>query len=101
MLPLSIVRVALLAFGILALLGATVLFGFLVRQPIRAWMRLSDRVTGAPVRLPRALGVLLHNEPLLRAWQGLWGLVFLGLWWYLGTPGGVARWAALASQAPR
>lgn len=101
MLPLSILRVALLAFGMFALLGATVLFGGLVRPPIRAWIRLSERVTGAPVRLPRALGVLIHSEPLLRAWQGSWALAFLRLWWCLGAPSGVARWAALASQAPR
>jgi hypothetical protein len=94
---LIVVRWGLLALGIAALLATTVLYGVLVRRPLNAWLRLAERSTGAPVRLPRPLGVVLDSEALLRAWHGLWAVLFLALWWYLGTASGAAHWAALTS----
>ena len=101
MLSLVALRYILLAFGILGLLAATVLFDLLVRRPIRAWLRLNERLAGRANPVPRPFAIMLNSEPLLRAWQGLCAVVLLVLWWYLGTPDGVAWWAALASGAPR
>lgn len=101
MLSLFALRCILLAFGVLGLLAATVLFEVLVRRPIRAWLRLNERLAGRANRVPRPLAIMLDSEPLLRAWQGLCAVVLLVLWWYLGTAGGVAWWASLAAQAPR
>jgi len=74
-----------------------VLFEPLIGRPLRAWLRFNERLTGAPVRLSGPLA-LFGNDRLLRLWQGIWGVVFLVGWWYLGTPGGIARWAGLAPK---
>lgn len=95
---LTVVRAILLLFGVFAFLGATVLFDLLVRRPWRAYLRLAERMTGKPVVIPGRLGVFLDSEPLMRAWNGVWAVVFLALWWYLGTAAGAARFAALFSQ---
>jgi len=99
--PLSLLRWLLFAFGVVGLLAATLFYDPMVRRPIRAWLQLNERLAGKPVRLPRPLGFMLQREPLHRAWQAVWAVVFLAVWWYLGTAAGAARWAALASQTPR
>jgi hypothetical protein len=89
----AIVRWLLLANGVLALLGATVLYGPARRRVLDPWLRLNERVAGRPLDPP------MFRERPVRLWWLLMGALMLAAWWYLGTPDGAT--AAARLLAPR
>jgi hypothetical protein len=88
--PLSLVRWVLLAIAVLVLLSSTILYDRIMAPPIR-------RLAAAYEQRGNPLPAFVFAEWFVRAWNVLNGLVLLALWWYLGTPGGVAMWANLTS----
>lgn len=87
---LPMVRWVLLAITAFQLLIGTVLYDRVQAPLIRRFEAFAER-SGKPVP------ALLIGEWFLRAWAIFGGVVLLALWWYLGTPGGVAMWGNLTS----
>jgi hypothetical protein len=79
----GIIRWVLLASALLNILQATLLFDFFERRVFQPWFSLSERVGG---RVPE----VMRDKRMHRIWPILMAVVFLGLWWYLGTADGVA-----------
>ena len=88
-----------LAFGILAFLTATILDGVMMRLFIAPWLRMNERMTGGPVKLPRFLAAMLQQRWMRSAYHLAVAAVLLAGWWYLGTPDGAQR-AAFAMRTP-
>ena len=78
-----IVRYALLGSAILSLLQATLLFHAFQRRVFQPWFAMSERM-GRPVP------PIMRDERLHRAWPLLMTAVLTGMWWYTGTPAGIA-----------
>jgi hypothetical protein len=81
----------LLGFSILAFLTATILDGVMMRLFIAPWLRMNERMTGGPVRLPRFLAVMIERRWMRSAYHLVFAAVLLAGWWYLGTPDGAQR----------
>ena len=84
---LPIIRVILLIAALTAVLQATVLNGWIQRTVFDRWVALGARL-GQPVPTRP-----FPDPRLARAFPLFMALVFLALWWYLGTADGVS-WAA-------
>jgi hypothetical protein len=83
----TVARWIFIANGVIALLGATVLYRAVRTRFIDPWLRFGARATGQP--MPTELPAMLR-EPFVRTWLFLMGIVMLGAGWYLGTPTGEA-----------
>jgi hypothetical protein len=68
---------------VINVLQATVLFNFFQRRVFEPWYALSERKGG---RVP----AIMRDERMHRFWPLLVAIVFVALWWYFGTPSGVA-----------
>ena len=86
----AIVRWALLLSAVGALLQATVLYGWFRRRMLDPWLAANARA-GAPIS-PR-----LRDDRMHRAWAVGMAIIFIALWWFLGTPTGLEF---LAPRAP-
>ena len=79
----AVVRWVLLASVLINVLQATLLFHFFERRVFQPWYALTERMGGS-------VPPIMRNERMHRLWPLFIAIVFLGLWWYLGTPSGVA-----------
>ena len=79
----SVVRWVLLVGIVTNVLQATVLFEWFQRAIVGRWAAMAER-------MGRPLPPLLLNRRLQRAFLILNVIVFLVVWWFLGTPTGVA-----------
>jgi hypothetical protein len=93
---LAVVRWLLLINGVLGLLLSTVLFERVGRPLATGWWRL---IVPPGERVPR----FLLDPRVHQAWGAIGGTVSLLMWWYLGTPAGIARVEEMlrAFAAPR
>ncbi|HET7459250.1 MAG TPA: hypothetical protein VFJ74_16490 [Gemmatimonadaceae bacterium] len=89
--PINVVRWVLLAMGIFGVLAGTVLFRVIYAATIEPYLRLAERL-GRPLPRTGPVGAMFRNHKLLRAWNLVFGLVYIALWWYLGTHAGAAMW---------
>ncbi|MGI8765055.1 MAG: hypothetical protein ACR2KM_00895 [Gemmatimonadaceae bacterium] len=87
---LSVIRWVLLASAAINLLQGTVLFHQAQRWIIRPWFEANARA-GRPV--PASM----RDERVQRAWPLFMAVLSFGIWWYLGTPGGIAAAARAGS----
>lgn len=73
-----------LLFGaVSSFLQATVLFGVTQRWLVEPWRRHAERAGG---QIPR----LMLDARLQRGWPLFMSIVFGALWWWTGTPAGLA-----------
>lgn len=87
----AFIRTLLLVIAVLALLTATVLDGFTMRHLMQPLLRHVGARSGGRVQYPRAFRFLLEHAWARRLYHGAIAAVAFGIWWYLGTPGGVRR----------
>jgi hypothetical protein len=83
---LPMLRWIMLLAAVTAILQATILFRWVQRNFINRWLALGERL-GQP-----APPAAFTNERAQRIFPLLMAVVFLALWWYLGTPAGVQWW---------
>ena len=86
----AFIRTFFLVLAVLALLTATVLDGFTMRYLMQPLLRHIDARSGGRVGYPRAFRFLLEHAWARRLYHGAIGALAFGVWWYLGTPAGVA-----------
>jgi hypothetical protein len=84
-------RAFLLVMSVLAFLTATVLDGVTMRHLVTPMLRMLERMSPQPVRYPPAMQFMLERAWARRLYHLLFAAVLFGLWWYLGTPEGAAR----------
>jgi len=80
------IRIVLLVAMLTAVLQATVLHGWIQRTLFDRWAALGERLGQSPPTRP------FPDPRLTRAFPLVMAVVFLALWWYLGTQAGV-DWA--------
>jgi hypothetical protein len=79
----TLIRWVLLALAALAFLHATILFDFFEKHFFERWVALSER-RGA--QIPS----FMRGRSVHRAWAATSAILFAALWWFLGTPAGIA-----------
>ena len=79
----QILRWVLLVSVLINLLQATLLRGFFHRRVFEPWIALNERHG-------RKIPATMRDERAQRFWPLFVAVVLLVLWWYLGTPSGVA-----------
>ncbi|HEX3159752.1 MAG TPA: hypothetical protein VHQ45_14625 [Gemmatimonadaceae bacterium] len=86
---LVIIRWGLLAAAALSVLQATLLQAAFQRWIFQPWLMLNER---AGARVP----LIVRSARMHRTWPLFMAFLFLALWWYLGTPDGVAFFSRAA-----
>ena len=79
----AILRWFLLVSVVLNVLQATILFSFFERHIFQAWAGFNER-------WGRQVPALMRNERMHRFWPWFMAAVLFALWWYFGTPAGIA-----------
>lgn len=79
-------RTFLLVAGLGGLLFTTLLWP-LGRRALHAYVRLNERVAPGALQKSKFTRAFL-NDRFIRVWNFSFGLLFLAVWWWLGTAGG-------------
>ena len=90
MTELAFVRTFLLIMAVLAFLTATVLDGVTMRYMTQPILRRVEALSGGTGKYPPGIRFLLENAWARRLYHAAFAAIMVGLWWYLGTPAGMA-----------
>ena len=86
--PIGVLRAFTLGLGLLAIATALLLDGVLVRYVLQPVIRRFEARSGGHVTLPPGMRFMLEHAWARRAYNATFGLILVGIWWYLGTPSG-------------
>src|SRR4051812_3229267 len=89
--PLALVRAYTLGLGLLAIAAALLLDGVMLRYVLQPVVRRFEAQQGGSVALPPGMRFMLDHAWARRAYNATFGILLIGVWWYLGTPAGAAR----------
>lgn len=85
----GLLRGYVLGVGLLAIASAVLLDGVMMRYVLQPIMRRFESQNGGDVALPPGMRFMLEHSWARRAYNVTFGLILLGIWWYLGTPSGM------------
>ena len=86
----AFVRTLLLVIAVLAFLTATVLDGIAMRYLMRPLVRRLDELGIGKAQYPPGLLYMLERAWARRLYHAAFAAITFGIWWYLGTPTGIA-----------
>ena len=84
--PIGVLRAYLLGLGLLALATAAFLDGVMLRHVLQPLVRRLEAQSARPLTLPPGMRFMLEHAWARRAYNAAFGLLMLGVWWFLGTP---------------
>jgi hypothetical protein len=84
----GVLRAYALGLGLLAIATALFLDGVIVRFVLQPILRRFEAQSGGRVTLPPGMRFMLEHAWARRAYNATFGLILVGIWWYLGTPSG-------------